>query len=321
LKKFEKFLQDLLVEHFNTGLQDGNEPHINDILIRFKTLSETNVDLMQVMQANNEKVDKLQVQLMHLQAQKAENSLRLNSELSRLKEIYEKQIIRTSKLEQTVEEMQVNGKQKMRMVSQANLAIEDLFMRAAKPLLNHLLFSVKDEEQAAKATAAAVAAAARAEQGVDGRQEENSQQQNLVRKKTPGGGKPKQAELVFPTVNYNLPPLEKLRMIQEKILDIKDVCDKVQIIIQKEKIKNAELASKKNSNDQEKLERQKQREQELAQKRAMIQQTRVSRSNMSINSVNTFASNSIKTGQSSTVNSVNNSRMLKASMSSNFGHF
>lgn len=281
--------------------------------------------MMQVMQVNNEKVDKLQVRLMQLQAQKAESSLRQNSELSRLKEIYEKQIVRTTQLEQNVEELQVNGKQKMRMVSQANLAIEDLFMRAAKPLLNHLLLSVKDDEQLAKATAAAAAAAAREEQGIvgDAVGGDNTNEGAYQRKKTPAVlARAKQADssaaaVIIPQTFNNLSPTEKVRMIQEKILDIKDVCDKVQIIIQKEKVKNAELAIKKNSNDQEKLERQKQREQELAQKRALIQQTRWSRSNLSIGSMQTGSIGS-KTNHSSVANSVNNSRTLKAPASLSF---
>lgn len=61
-QKYDEFLQSVVVS-LPAEYLDTSDPHINDILLRYKTLSETNADLATNARNNTELIEKLQLQL------------------------------------------------------------------------------------------------------------------------------------------------------------------------------------------------------------------------------------------------------------------
>jgi hypothetical protein len=64
-KIFEQYLQSV-VDILPPDYLDVNEPHINDILMRYKTLVETNEDLIKMVQTSQDGIEKEQAVLAEL---------------------------------------------------------------------------------------------------------------------------------------------------------------------------------------------------------------------------------------------------------------
>lgn len=274
----------------NNNVPEGSDLNINDILMRYKTLSETNADLMEAMQSNSDRIEKLQLKLMQMQSHRSEQTLRLNSEINRLKEANEKQSSRTSVLEQSAEEMQVSGKQKMRLLSQANLAIEDLFIRSFRPLSNSLnnaldaaLGGMDDGVDSLDGTKSVTSSSKKSTKQASSKASSNT---NLSAAAAAAAKKASLQAARQAAEARALSYAEKLRIIQDKISDTKDVIDKVVVMTQKEKVKNADMSTKKSQSDQEKANRQKAKEQEMAMKRATVNNQKPNHSKTALTSSN-----------------------------------
>jgi hypothetical protein len=59
---YEKYLQTV-VDSLPADYLDINEPHINDVLMRHKTLVETNDDLIQTVQQCQDEIEREQTRL------------------------------------------------------------------------------------------------------------------------------------------------------------------------------------------------------------------------------------------------------------------
>ena len=79
-QKYENYLQSI-VDILPPDYLDVNEPHINDIIMRHKTLNETNNDLISVVQTNQDEIEKLQTSLASLVKEKNDLILVYNSKL------------------------------------------------------------------------------------------------------------------------------------------------------------------------------------------------------------------------------------------------
>ncbi len=86
---YAKYLQCVLVI-LPTGFSDNNEPHIQDVLLRYQTLSETNQDLRARLSQLSSALDASQTHLLTIMSQNVEQIVMLNAELSKYQKRLEK---------------------------------------------------------------------------------------------------------------------------------------------------------------------------------------------------------------------------------------
>ncbi|KAJ8331211.1 hypothetical protein O5D80_000773 [Batrachochytrium dendrobatidis] len=129
-KTYERYLQSI-VDSLPPDYLDVNEPHINDIIMRHKTLVETNDDLKSVVQCNQDEVEKLQAKLAGLIKDKNDLILVYNSKLGTQQKYLDKIKQNSAYLEQRIEERDNSSKERMRIISETKLAIDDLYDRIA----------------------------------------------------------------------------------------------------------------------------------------------------------------------------------------------
>ncbi|KAI8907472.1 hypothetical protein DFJ77DRAFT_180125 [Powellomyces hirtus] len=125
---YEQYLQSV-VDILPPDYLDVNEPHINDILMRHKTLVETNEDLMGAVQTSQDEIESEQARLGELVKDKNDLILVHNSTLGTQQKRLDKLKQECAYLEQRLEERDNTGKERMRMLSESKLAINNIFDR------------------------------------------------------------------------------------------------------------------------------------------------------------------------------------------------
>ncbi|KAJ3156359.1 hypothetical protein HDU89_004141 [Geranomyces variabilis] len=125
---YESYLQGV-VDILPPDYLDVNEPHINDILMRHKTLVETNEDLMGAVQTSQDDIESEQARLGELVKDKNDLILVHNSTLGTQQKRLDRIKQECAYLEQRLEERDNTGKERMRMLSESKLAINNIFDR------------------------------------------------------------------------------------------------------------------------------------------------------------------------------------------------
>jgi len=132
LKKYyiyEEYLQSV-VKILPHNYLDVNEPHINDIIMRHTTLIETKKDLKQMSVSNQEEIEKEQLNYTATRKDKNNMILVYNSQLDSLQKKYDQTKINSAYLEQHIQEQNKLNKERMRILGEAKLAINNLYERA-----------------------------------------------------------------------------------------------------------------------------------------------------------------------------------------------
>eukprot|EP00833_Pecoramyces_ruminatium_P003161 jgi/Orpsp1_1/1177193/evm.model.c7180000060521.1 len=132
LKKYyiyEEYLQSV-VNILPHNYLDVNEPHINDVIMRHTTLIETQKDLKDMVVYNQEEIENEQVR--YTADRKDKNNLILvyNSQLDSLQKKYDMTKTNCAYLEQHIQEQNKLNKERMRILGEAKLAINNLYERA-----------------------------------------------------------------------------------------------------------------------------------------------------------------------------------------------
>ncbi|KAJ3056004.1 hypothetical protein HK097_008493 [Rhizophlyctis rosea] len=133
---YERYLQSV-VDILPPDYLDVNEPHINDILMRHKTLVETNDDLVATVQQSQDEIEHQQAQLAGLIKAKNDLILVYNSTLGTQQKKLDQLKQECAYLEQRLEERDNTGKEraslnhldKLRILSETKLAINNIFDR------------------------------------------------------------------------------------------------------------------------------------------------------------------------------------------------
>ncbi|KAJ3085909.1 Cilia- and flagella-associated protein 73 [Quaeritorhiza haematococci] len=125
---YERYLQSV-VDILPPDYLDVNEPHINDILMRHKTLEETNEDLIRSVQKSQDDIEKEQGVLAALIKAKNDTILVYNSTLGTQQKKLDKLKQQCAYLESKLEQRDRTGKERMRVLSEAKLAIDNLYDR------------------------------------------------------------------------------------------------------------------------------------------------------------------------------------------------
>ncbi|KAI8826081.1 uncharacterized protein EV422DRAFT_563890 [Fimicolochytrium jonesii] len=125
---YEAYLQSV-VDVLPPEYLDVNEPHINDILMRHKTLVETNDDLRQAVQKSQDEIESEQTRLGELVKEKNDLILVQNSTLGTQQKRLDQLKQECAYLEQRLEERDNTGKERMRMLSETKLAINNIYDR------------------------------------------------------------------------------------------------------------------------------------------------------------------------------------------------
>ncbi|KAJ3216107.1 hypothetical protein HDU67_009908 [Dinochytrium kinnereticum] len=129
---YEKYLQSV-VDILPPDYLDVNEPHINDILMRYKTLVETNEDLIQMLQSSQDTIEREATALTELIKEKNDLILVYNSKLGIQQKRLDKLKLESAYTEQKLEERDNTGKERMRLLGETKLAIHNIFER----IMNH----------------------------------------------------------------------------------------------------------------------------------------------------------------------------------------
>ncbi|KAJ3032618.1 hypothetical protein HDV00_007312 [Rhizophlyctis rosea] len=125
---YERYLQSV-VDILPPDYLDVNEPHINDILMRHKTLVETNDDLVATVQQSQDEIEQQNAQLAGLIKAKNDLILVYNSTLGTQQKKLDKLKQECAYLEQRLEERDNTGKERLRILSETKLAINNIFDR------------------------------------------------------------------------------------------------------------------------------------------------------------------------------------------------
>lgn len=125
---YERYLQSV-VDVLPVDYLDVNEPHINDILMRHKTLVETNEDLIQTVQGQADQIEKEQTMLAGMVKEKNDQVLVDNSQMGTAQKVLDKRKIDCAYLEQKLEERDNSGKTRMRILGETKLAIDNIYDR------------------------------------------------------------------------------------------------------------------------------------------------------------------------------------------------
>ncbi|KAI9203218.1 uncharacterized protein BJ171DRAFT_511159 [Polychytrium aggregatum] len=147
-KVYEQYLQSV-VDILPQDYLDVNEPHINDILMRYKTLIETNQDLIQMVQVYQDQMEKEQSTLAELIKDKQDLILVFNSQLGTQQKKYDSLKQHCAYLAEKLEERDKTGKERMRTLGEAKLAIFNIFdrisVRIQKPTRTNFLNAPNSE--------------------------------------------------------------------------------------------------------------------------------------------------------------------------------
>ncbi|KAJ3010705.1 UNVERIFIED_CONTAM: hypothetical protein HDU68_002013 [Siphonaria sp. JEL0065] len=125
---YEKYLQSV-VDILPPDYLDINEPHVNDIIMRHKTLVETNEDLIQMVQTNQDGIEERQSSLAALIKNKNDLILVYNSQLGTQQKYLDKLKQESAYKEQRIEERDKTGKERSRMIGETKLAINNIYDR------------------------------------------------------------------------------------------------------------------------------------------------------------------------------------------------
>ncbi|KAJ3392545.1 hypothetical protein HDU92_008304 [Lobulomyces angularis] len=150
-KIFERYLQSA-VDILPTDYLDVNEPHINDILMRHKTLVETNEDLMSMLQSFQDEIEKEQKGLQLSIKNKNDEILVYNSTLGFQQKKLDKMKQNCANLEQKQEEKDRTGKERMRILGEAKLAINNLYDRVSISRVRQPAMAVNNEQNSSNGT-------------------------------------------------------------------------------------------------------------------------------------------------------------------------
>ncbi|KAJ1553314.1 hypothetical protein HK096_008338 [Nowakowskiella sp. JEL0078] len=136
-KVYERYLQSV-VDVLPADYLDVNEPHINDVIMRHKTLVETNDDLINILQQYQDDTEKEAGRLTELVKEKNDLILVYNSTLGTQKKKYDKLKQECAYLEQKIEERDNTGKERMRILGETKMAINNLHDRLGLHTRMHL---------------------------------------------------------------------------------------------------------------------------------------------------------------------------------------
>ncbi|KAH9268172.1 hypothetical protein BASA84_000367 [Batrachochytrium salamandrivorans] len=129
-KVYERYLQSI-IDVLPPDYLDVNEPHINDIIMRHNTLVKTNDELKSIVQINQDDIGRLQGTLTGLIKDKNDLILVYNSKLGTQQKYLDKLRQDCAYLEQRLEERDSTSKERMRILSEIKLAIDNLYDRIA----------------------------------------------------------------------------------------------------------------------------------------------------------------------------------------------
>lgn len=110
---YERYLQSV-VDILPPDYLDVNEPHINDIIMRHKTLIETNEDLMRTVVKCQDEIDRRQKGLQELVKEKNDNILVYNSTMGTQQKKFDKLKQECAYLEQKQEEHDRTGRERVK---------------------------------------------------------------------------------------------------------------------------------------------------------------------------------------------------------------
>ncbi|KAI8899896.1 hypothetical protein BC833DRAFT_584009 [Globomyces pollinis-pini] len=125
---YEQYLQSI-VDVLPPDYLDVHEPQINDIIMRHKTLVETNKDLIADVAHNQDEIERAQSTLLGLVKEKNDLIMVFNSKLGTRQKTLDKLKQESAYLEEGLEHRDNTGKERMRMLSETKLAIDDLYER------------------------------------------------------------------------------------------------------------------------------------------------------------------------------------------------
>ncbi|KAJ3232134.1 hypothetical protein HDU81_003282 [Chytriomyces hyalinus] len=125
---YENYLQSV-VDVLPPEYLDINEPHVNDIIMRHKTLVETNNDLITMVQLNQDEIEERQSSLNALIKSKNDLILVYNSKLGTQQKDLDKMKLESAYKEQRIEERDKTGKERSRMIGETKLAINNIYDR------------------------------------------------------------------------------------------------------------------------------------------------------------------------------------------------
>lgn len=129
-KVYEDFLQSV-VDSLPPNYLDTSEPHINDIVLRHRTLVETNKDLMNALHSTQETIENNQLKLTGLMKERDDMIFGYNSQLGAKQKKLDMLKQKCLSLESHIEEKYASGKERMRVLGETKLAINNLFERVA----------------------------------------------------------------------------------------------------------------------------------------------------------------------------------------------
>ncbi|KAJ3061895.1 hypothetical protein HDU98_002218 [Podochytrium sp. JEL0797] len=137
---YENYLQSV-VDTLPSDYLDMNEPHVNDIIMRHKTLVETNLDLIHMVTQSQDEIEERGGSLAALIKNKNDLILVYNSKLGTQQKYLDKLKQESAYKEQRIEERDKTGKERSRTIGETKLAINNLYDRivsynSGKPLLN-----------------------------------------------------------------------------------------------------------------------------------------------------------------------------------------
>ncbi|KAJ3125347.1 hypothetical protein HK098_000354 [Nowakowskiella sp. JEL0407] len=125
---YEKYLQSV-VDILPSDYLDVNEPHINDVLMRHKTLVETNDDLIVMLQQYQDNFETEAQRFAELVKEKNDLILVYNSTLGTQQKKFDKLKQECAYMEQKQEERDNTGKERMRLIGETKMAINNLHDR------------------------------------------------------------------------------------------------------------------------------------------------------------------------------------------------
>ncbi|KAJ3294107.1 hypothetical protein HDU79_011466 [Rhizoclosmatium sp. JEL0117] len=125
---YERYLQSV-VDVLPPDYLDINEPHVNDIIMRHKTLVETNEDLINMVSQSQDEIEERQSSLAALIKNKNDLILVYNSKLGTQQKYLDKLKQELAYMEQRMEERDKTGKERSRMIGETKLAINNIFDR------------------------------------------------------------------------------------------------------------------------------------------------------------------------------------------------
>ena len=114
-KGYEKYLQSI-VDILPPDYLDVHEPQIHDIIMRYKTLTETNQDLLSEVQHNQDQVEKHQATLQGLVKEKNDIIMVFNSKLGSRQKLLDKLKQETAYAEEELEKRTSLGKERVFIV-------------------------------------------------------------------------------------------------------------------------------------------------------------------------------------------------------------